>query len=61
MVIGRKTCILIFSVTSDSQAALKPLQAAKTTSPLVQQSSRLWMTSLPDMLWGYFGSLGMLE
>ena len=50
------------SICSNSQAALKALQAAKTTSPLVRQCQKvLDMTSLPGMLWGYIGSLGMLE
>jgi hypothetical protein len=48
------------SISSDSLAALKAFQAAKTTSPLVQQYQRHWMISLPSSLWGCIGSLNML-
>jgi hypothetical protein len=50
------------SICSDSQAALKALQAVRTTSPLVQQCQReLNTTSLLGMQWGYTGSPDMLE
>ena len=45
---------------SDSQAALKALQAPKTTSPLVRQCPKALMISLPGTLWGYTRSLDML-
>ena len=49
------------SICSDSQAALKTLQAAKATSPLVRQCQKALKITLPDTLWGHIGSLGMPE
>jgi len=49
------------SICFDSQAALKTLQAIRTTSPLVQQCPKVLTISLPGMWWGCTGSLDMLE
>ena len=49
------------SICSDSQAALKALQAAKTTSTLVQQCQQALNDISTQIPWGYIGSLGMLE
>ena len=46
------------SICSDSQAALKALQASKTTSPLVRQYQQALNGSLPGILWGYFSFPG---
>jgi hypothetical protein len=44
------------SICSDSQVALRDLQAAKRTSPLVRQ----WTTFSPSILWDCFESSGIL-
>jgi hypothetical protein len=40
------------SICSDSQVALKALQAAKTTSPLVQQCQKVLNDICTGTLWG---------
>jgi hypothetical protein len=47
------------SICSDSQAALKALQAAKTTSPLVRQCQKT-LNNISDTQWDCCGFLDML-
>jgi hypothetical protein len=49
------------SICSDSQEALKALQAAKTTSPLVRQCYKALNNISTGTLWGYIGSLDIPE
>ena len=49
------------NICSVSQAALKALQAAKTTSPLVQQCQQALDDISAQHAGGYIGSLGMLK
>jgi hypothetical protein len=49
------------SICSDSQAALKALQAAKKSLLWCNSANRRSMISPPGILWGYFGSQVMLE
>jgi len=48
------------SICSDSHAALKALQAVRT-SPLVHQCQKAFNDISTSMQWGYIGSLDMLE
>lgn len=47
------------SIWSDSQEALEALEAAKITSPLVQQCQKA-LTFSPSIMWDCFGSLAIL-
>ena len=48
------------SICCDSQAALNALQAARTTSPSVQQCQKALNDISTGMLWGCIGSLDLL-
>ena len=48
------------SICSESQAALKALQAIKTSPHWHNSAKRHWMTFPPSTLWDSFGSLDIL-